>query len=73
MDATQAYADRIDAVSNQRTRLHEGERQDDSWGGAMARRFQVGAFPFPLQSSNNRFLVFRWSFMLHLPEKLPVL
>ena len=40
MKAAKVYADRIDAVSAQRMRLHEGERQDDSWGGAMARRFR---------------------------------
>ena len=39
-DPAEAYAKRIDAVSTQRTRLHEGERQDDSWGGTTARRFR---------------------------------
>ncbi len=40
MDAAKVYADQIDAVSAQRARLHEEGRQDDSWGGAMARRFR---------------------------------
>ena len=40
MNAAQAYAAQIDVVSAQRIRLHEGERQDDSWGGAMARKFR---------------------------------
>ena len=40
MNAALVYANQIDAVSNQRMRLHDGERQDDSWGGAMARRFR---------------------------------
>ena len=40
MKAAEVYADRISAVSAQRRRLHEGERLDDSWGGAMARRFR---------------------------------
>ena len=39
-DPAEAYAKRIDAVSTQRTRLHEEERQDDSWGGTTARRFR---------------------------------
>ena len=37
MDAAKAYADRIDAVRTQRARLHEGDRQDDAWGGGDAR------------------------------------
>jgi len=40
MDAAEAYANRVDAVEIQRTRLHEGERQADSWGGTTARRFR---------------------------------
>jgi len=40
MDAAQTYAERIDTVSTQRTRLHGGECQDDSWGGTTARRFR---------------------------------
>jgi hypothetical protein len=49
MNAAEVYANRIDAVRAQRTRFHEGEQQDDTWGGATARRFrfdprrQVGA------------------------------
>jgi 2-polyprenyl-3-methyl-5-hydroxy-6-metoxy-1,4-benzoquinol methylase len=38
MDAAQTYAERIDTVSTQRTRLHGGERQDDSWGGTYSRK-----------------------------------
>ena len=40
MNVAEVYANRIDAVRAQRTRLHEGERQDDVWGGATARRFR---------------------------------
>ena len=40
MDAAEAYADQVDAVRAQRTRLHEGEHQGDHWVGAAARRFR---------------------------------
>ena len=64
MDAAKAYADRIDAVRTQRARLHEGDRQDDAWGGATARRFRfdplrqlganVEAIASYLQPEDNR-------------------
>ncbi len=40
MDSAEAYANQVDKVVAQRTRLHGGEIQDDSWGGTTARRFR---------------------------------
>ena len=40
MDAAEAYANQVDRVVAQRTRLHGGEIQDDSWGGTTAKRFR---------------------------------
>ena len=40
MDSAEAYANQVNKVGAQRTRLHGGEIQDDSWGGTTARRFR---------------------------------
>jgi len=40
LDSAEAYANQVDKVGAQRTRLHGGEIQDDSWGGTTARRFR---------------------------------
>ena len=40
MKAAEIYAAHVDAVSEQRTRLHGEQPAGDSWGGAMASRFR---------------------------------
>ena len=40
MNAAEVYANLIDAVEAQHARFHERELQDDTWGGATARRFR---------------------------------